>query len=274
MIISKELAEIIGIHVGDGCISINKNYSEYAISGDINEEREYYDTVVTPLYNEFIFYPLLGKNIFPKEYFKNGTYGIIVFNKRVTNYFLKLGLISGSKLDCSIPKVILQDKNTWVPFLRGLFDTDGSIYFNKNYSTKVENRKHNRPRIKLGLTSEKVIYEVYFILKNLNFAPYLKPAYKGKRDKNPVYSIILQRVKDVNRFVYEIGFNNSKHMTKWKIYKKLGYCPPNTTIIERYRILSGQKIYNTQVSFKTLDVGVAKRSNAQVAYRELFACET
>ena len=56
MIPKKDLAKIIGIHLGDGCISITSKYFEYALSGDINEEKEYYDEILTPLYNNFIFY--------------------------------------------------------------------------------------------------------------------------------------------------------------------------------------------------------------------------
>jgi ATP-dependent Lon protease len=245
MKISNELAEIIGIHIGDGCISINDRYSEYAILGDITEEKDYYDEILVPLYNKIIFKKILGREVSPKKYLKNGTYGIMIFDKKVVNSFLGIGLSSGSKLNITIPEIILKDKKYWRPFLRGLFDTDGTIYFNKNYSIKDKNkRKHNCPRIKLGLTSKEVIKEVYTMLKELGFNPYLKPPYKGKRDKNPVHSIMLQRIKDIEKFICEIGFNSSKHITKWEVYKKEGYCPPYTTIKQRYQILGIQKIYN------------------------------
>ncbi|MDP3919018.1 MAG: LAGLIDADG family homing endonuclease [Nanoarchaeota archaeon] len=241
MEISKKLAEIIGIHMGDGCISINSRYSEYAILGDISEEKEYYDKHLVPLYNQHIFIPILKKKVLPKSYKKNGTYGIIVFKKEITDYFQSLGVKSGSKLNMSIPKVILDNKKLWNHFIRGVFDTDGSIYFNKNYSVKEENRKHNQPRIKLGMTSKKVIMEIYSMLKELGYKPYLKPSYKGKRDKNPVYSIMLQRREDIKRYIKEIGFNSTKHQTKWKLYQERGYCPPNTTLEERYNLLKNPK---------------------------------
>ena len=40
MKIDGDLAELLGIHVGDGCISENKRYSEYYLGGDLIEERE------------------------------------------------------------------------------------------------------------------------------------------------------------------------------------------------------------------------------------------
>ena len=38
-----DLAEIIGIHIGDGCISKNNRYCKYYLGGDLKEEREYHD---------------------------------------------------------------------------------------------------------------------------------------------------------------------------------------------------------------------------------------
>ena len=243
MEISEELAEIIGIHLGDGCISKTTKYQEYAINGDITEEREYYDNHVLPIYNSNIFKPILGKEIIAKNYEKNGTYGIYVFNEKIVSFFEQLGIKSGVKLDHEIPDCILKNKRLWKFFLRGIFDTDGSIYFNKNYSVKIENRKHNRPRIKLGMTSKKIIKAVRFMLEELGYNIYQKPSYKGKKDKNAVHSIMIQRKKDIERFIKEIGFKSSKHLTKWQIYKIKGYCPPNTKLKERYQIINETKVF-------------------------------
>jgi len=241
MVISKDLAKLIGIQLGDGCISITDRYHECAISGDINEEKEYYDEIIIPLYNKLVFYPILNKKLNAKEYKKNGTYGILVFNRQVVEFFLNKEIKSGSKLDAEVPSFIIKNKRLWIPFLRGLFDTDGSIYFNKNYAVKESKRKHNRPRIKLGMTSKKIIFQVNFMLKKLGFNTYLKPPYKGKRDKNPVYSIMIQRKEDIQKFINKIGFESTKHKTKWEIFQKLGYCPPKTTLKERYKLLIESK---------------------------------
>ena len=34
-----------------------------------------------------------------------------------------------------------------------------------------------------------------------------------------------------------VGFSNPKHITKIKVWEKLGYCPPKTTYLERLKIL-------------------------------------
>ncbi|MFH1445685.1 MAG: hypothetical protein ABIF08_04395 [Nanoarchaeota archaeon] len=61
--------------------------------------------------------------------------------------------------------------------------------------------------------------------------------YKGKRDKNTLHELIVYRKNDVDRWINEISFNNPKHKTKIAVWKKLGYCPPKTTILERKSIL-------------------------------------
>jgi len=37
----------------------------------------------------------------------------------------------------------------------------------------------------------------------------------------------------------KIGFNSTKHLTKYEVWKKFGYCPPNTNIRQRKQILEG-----------------------------------
>ena len=141
--ITLELAELIGIHLGDGCISVTKRYSEYALSGDLNEEREYYDNIIVPLFNKIIAIPILNKSIQAKAYPSIGTYGFFIFNKKLVKFFLDLGIKSGSKKNISIPKKFL-NKNLINHLLRGLFNTDGSLYFQKNYATKPNNRIHKK----------------------------------------------------------------------------------------------------------------------------------
>ena len=64
-------------------------------------------------------------------------------------------------------------------------------------------------------------------------SPIMKKPYKGKRDKNIVFRVIIYRKEDIQFYIDEIGFKNPKHYTKWQVYKKLGYCPPHTTLNER-----------------------------------------
>ena len=229
------MAELIGIHIGDGCISVNKRYKEYYLGGDLKEEKEYHDKWVAPLFNKKIAIPLYNKKVNYKEHPKVGIYGFHIFDEKIVNFFNKLGVKSGSKINVSVPKVIKDNRKLSLRFLRGLFDTDGNIYFDKNRSCKLP--LNNQPNIQLGTVSKNLVKDVLFMLKRERLNPRLKKPYKGKRDKNLVYTILIYRRGDINYFIKNIGFKNHKHYTKWLIYKKFGFCQPKTNIYERLKIL-------------------------------------
>ncbi len=230
------LFELFGIYVGDGCLSVNKRYKELAILGDINEEFEYHKDYVIPLFNKTVFIPLTGKPIEGKHCKTMGVYGIITFEKKVVDYFISFGFKPGPKTNIKLPSIITEsDKSLQKHFLRGLFDTDGSIYFEKNYSSK--SNKNLRPKIKISTVSRKMKNQILAMLRNFDMNPMDKIPYKGKRDKNINYEIVIHRKKDLESFIKNIGFSSSKHKTKINVWKKLGYCPPKTTISEREKIL-------------------------------------
>ncbi len=231
-----EVAEILGICVGDGCISVTKRYSEFALSGDMKEERAYYDNWVMPLLNKKIFLPVLGKELKAKEYPKLGTYGVITFEKRVVERLLQLGLQPSPKKDHGVPEQIKQGNHlSKKRFLRGLFDTDGSMVFEKNYSVKSE--RHIRPKILFGGVSKRLIYDCIGICKELDFTPRIRNPWKGKRDKRNVYGFAIYRKMEIKRWLEEIGFKSPKHTTKIAIWEKTGGCPPFTKIDQRLKMI-------------------------------------
>ena len=235
MNLDAELAELLGIHIGDGCISENERYSEYYLGGDLTDEKEYHDNWVAPLFNKKIMQPLFGKEVEYKEHPKVGVYGFYIFNKKLVNFFKKFGINAGSKIGISIPEKIRNNKTFLKRFLRGLFDTDGTIYFDKNYSSKTPINNH--PMIKLGTVSKILADQVFDSLKELGFKPRMRKPYKGKRDKNTVYAVLLYKKRDIEFFINTIEFKNPKHYTKWQVFKILSHCPPNTTLKYRKNII-------------------------------------
>ena len=133
-----------------------------------------------------------------------GVYGFYIFDRRLVDYFNSLGIKSGSKLNIEIPRYILNNKSLSRRFLRGLFDTDGSIYFEKNRSAKMP--IHNRPNIKLGTVSRNLANDLFNLLIDLKFNPRMKKPYKGKREKNIAYNVLIYRKDDVERFT-EVPLN-------------------------------------------------------------------
>lgn len=217
-----KMAELCGMHMGDGCISITKKYREYALLGDMVEEKTFYDNYVVPLFNRELAVPLTGIKINPKKYEKMGVYGIITFKREIVEAFLRMGFKPGSKLKQEIPKLILKStEECKKAFLRGLFDTDGTIYFEKNYTRK--NSGHIRPKIKIGLVSKKTINQLEFMVEEFGFSPMEKKEYKGKRDKNPIYSFVIHRKGDIKKWIGETGSNSEKHKTKSRFGENMDF---------------------------------------------------
>ena len=52
------------------------------------------------------------------------------------------------------------------------------------------------------------------------------------------YQIDIYGKENLEKWLYNIGFSNTKHLTKIEIWRKLGYCPPRTTYKERFVILN------------------------------------
>ena len=47
-------------------------------------------------------------------------------------------------------------------------------------------------------------------------------------------------VKMLEKWVEEIGFSNKSHLTRYEIFKKVGFVPSNTSYEQRLRILDGE----------------------------------
>ena len=147
MKLTSQIAELAGIHAGDG--HLRKNNKGIEISGGI-EEKEYYDKTIIPLINQ-----LTNTNNKGKFFLTKRTYGITISNLHLNKILQELGFPKGSKTTTvSVPKVILNSRNKQIKraFLRGYLDTDGSITFDKRINNKKEFHKTRNyyPRILLA----------------------------------------------------------------------------------------------------------------------------
>jgi len=237
-----QVAEFLGWHLGDGCISINKRYSEYTLTGDLREECHFYENIILPVFNK-IFQNKLLKPAILKKYKSNGVCGIYVFDKNFVKWLQrKYKLTVGKKINNTMPEVIKTDKQK-ISFLRGLFDTDGSIYFCKsNVKTKKEslcNFFHYKPKIKLATISKPLIKQIHKLLVEMEFHPRFRKPTRQRENENTMYGVVLYRKSDTQKWINEISFKNIKHLTKVQIWKKFGFCPAHTKISQRVAILNG-----------------------------------
>lgn len=235
--VPKEIkAEIVGMSFGDGSLTKRKtrNKLRYQLRGDSSQDREHFDTFIIPTFNKYIGIPFFGRNVSVVESKKSHrSYGISIESNTVCNELKLWGIPEGVKDELHIPDWI-NSKTLKINFLRGLLDTDGSVFCQKNYSWKPD--KHVLIRMKVTTTSKILMKKVKELVNELdikcNFYEHVK-----KSNRN-AYSVEIYSCEGVKRWFEIVGSNSPKHSTKFEVWSKFGYCSPRTTIDQRYEMLS------------------------------------
>jgi hypothetical protein len=234
------LAEFIGALLGDGsvgcyqCKAGDKIKTQYRvkISGDASEDLDYFSDFLKPLMN----------GLFDKEpllRFKRGerTLELLYFGQPVYEYLLNLGVAPSPKRDRAvIPPFILQE-GLGKHFLRGLFDTDGCVIFDKQKS-----KEHSYPRLEIKMLPSPMRKQTLEILSYLGFRPIISP------QQNGCIRIQMNGKSLLEKWVKEIKFHNPRHETKYEIWKRLGYYITNTNIEYRQQVLRDIDLHTAGLS--------------------------
>ncbi len=220
--INKEIAELCGIILGDG--NLHKSCNRITITGSIND-KAYHKLVVLKLFNNnFNIRPIL----FEQKH-KNAHY-IQIESKGIINYFLKIGLSRGPKNGISVPKFIKNNKHLIPHFLRGLFDTDGSIKFSKQ---KKEINYYPRTRISAKYSEMGVMIE--YLLRKLKFNYNI---WKDKRNGSHILNYEISGKHNLEKWFKIIKPSNPVHISKFLFWKKFGYHIPSSTLNSRLKALN------------------------------------
>ena len=190
-----ELAELIGIMIGDG------HLSKYQASFTTNSDTDYEHA----LYVNYLFKKLFSiKGTIRKRKNKKAV-DITVSSVNIVKYINKLGMPIGNKLQKGLkfPLWIKRDILYSKAFIRGLFDTDGCIYIDKH---KYKNKIYSHLGWTFTSYDDKFLKEVKFSLEKLNFKP------TGTIKQKSIY---LRRKNDIIRYFEFIGTNNLKHKNRF-----------------------------------------------------------
>jgi len=200
--LDENLAEEMGIHLGDGFLSDVKK--EFRVKGDRNNERKYYDQHLKRLYKT-----LFNIDIKNRDY--KTSYGFEIYSKELWLFKTgALGIPPGKKDAIRIPKSVrVSNAGIWRAFLRGLMDTDGCLEFKSRYGYVKY-----YPVISWSAKSPYLAKDVFVLFKRLGFAPKL---YK-KRDS---YEICLYGYAKFRKYMQMIGWNNEKHLEKAREFEKI-----------------------------------------------------
>src|SRR3989344_2136306 len=201
----EKLAELVGIILGDGNIYVrkgkNSNNYQFRIVGDSIKDKEYLVGYVKPLIEQlFSISPRVRKH---KSF--NALF-VIVDYKKVVEFLLSIGMHAGNKIDnqATIPTWIFENDLFLKACIRGLVDTDGSIYELKPhwpglwqicFTNKNETLLHDfrKALLKLGIGCSNIFN------------------YKEGKKASKVY---ITRKAELSKFYKEIGFSNTKHSKK------------------------------------------------------------
>ncbi len=132
---NKATAEAIGIILGDGYIGER----DVVISLNSLKERKYITHVNRLLEKTFLHKP---SNSQAKD---TNTHRIVYTRKGIVDELLNLGLHKGNKVknQVGVPLWIKENRELSTACMKGLFDTDGSIYFHIRRNTRTKNIELN-----------------------------------------------------------------------------------------------------------------------------------
>lgn len=220
MKISLELAELLGIIIGDGNIYASRYTYRLIITGHSENDFLYLTKYVRKLIkNNFNLDPYIWKHKNKKAI------AIAVCSKELLNHLSKYNLHPGPKINIKIPEIILKNKSSDIKarFLRGLADTDFSVMFKKGSSRKI----HSYPVISSTFSSKYLVKDIKRVLKEFKIKGniYFKKITLGNK-KFLNYQIDIYGKKNLDLWLKRIGFKNEKHLKKIEIWKKLGYYLP------------------------------------------------
>lgn len=209
--LSVDLAEETGWHIGDGTMNFYLNQGEikgtYALRGHIKDDLTHYDKIIKQIYTKL--YGFVPHLRFMKS---TGVYGFQVWSSDIVNFKHNiLGLPLGKKNNIKIPRDLLVSKDYKIALIRGIFDTDGTLYL------EPQNNKLY-PRIHITTISKQLAKQLQKILSDLNFRVtlHLEPRkYKGWND---LYVISIRGDKMLNKWFKIIKPQNQKHINNFNFY--------------------------------------------------------
>ncbi len=192
---SKDLAEFVGIMIGDGGITKR----QIVISQHSINDRKYSFYIVSLLKKLFGIQPSIYKD-------KNAlVIRITISRSKLVNYCQSIGLKIGNKIKqkVDIPQWIKHNRNLMIVCIRGLFDTDGSVF---EHRYKVNSKIYKYKKFSFSSASFPLIKSIYSFLKKNGFHPRIT---KDNRE------VRLDSIEDMKKYFYLVGSHNPKHLKRY-----------------------------------------------------------
>ncbi|HLC66075.1 MAG TPA: LAGLIDADG family homing endonuclease [Candidatus Nanoarchaeia archaeon] len=196
--LNREICEFIGAFIGDGFLGKYDRSYVVGLAGDSRLDYEYLaEHMQKLLLRNF-------SGIRPHIYVRSdeNSMALKVYSKNFFGYMCSLGFSPGRKSrTVTIPKEIMCRHEFMSATVRGIFDTDGCVYWGKRSSYAKP-----YPRITLQVASQPLIRQLQQFLER-DFWLYVNLRNRdGKRNYLEIYGH-----EQYKRFLKEIGFSNIRH---------------------------------------------------------------
>jgi intein/homing endonuclease len=207
--ITLDLAEEIGLHVGDGSMNFYSNKGIFQLRGHIEDDKEHYLNRIKKLYKS-----LYNLDINIREMKSTGVIGFQVWSDALVDFKSKIiGLPLGWKNNITIPKII-NNKELFFAFMRGLFDTDGCLY--------IENKRGKPyPRIEIGTASENLCLQIVDLSKKYGLRSSYYKYERKEANWKTLHKVAFNGFYNLDKWKELIGSNNPKHIRKLGILLKI-----------------------------------------------------
>ncbi len=192
---SEDLAEFVGILLGDGCI--NKN--QISISLNSTDDVDYANYVIKLIEQLF--------NYLPSKIVKRDANVTVILLSRINivRFLLSIGMKAGNKVahQVEVPQWILDNIEYSRKCLRGLIDTDGCIYVDRHL---IKAKLY----MNLGLN---------FTNHSLPLIDFVKSTWRRldyHSTQSSSFSIFMRREKEIISYMKKVGSSNPKIERKFQ----------------------------------------------------------
>jgi len=204
MPLSEELCEFLGVIIGDGCTNKYGKLYQTQISGDKILDKDYYNNLSKICYNLF--------NINPKIVIRPRGMYFNLYSKNMFKLLVKrFNIPPGIKCyTVKIPNEILKSEEKFVKaLLRGMFNTDGGVGFDKRKSYK-------KPYVRINYVSvsKPLIAQLRALLTSYKIPHSCHIRKGGYRDWSESEQIQINGEKNAKLFLQNIGFSNPRNLNK------------------------------------------------------------
>jgi DNA-binding transcriptional regulator WhiA len=220
--------QFIGIMIGDGCLLYYPKHRIYGIeiTGNAVEEVDFYNSIKQFLKLNFN----VNVRVYIRKYHNGKAIKLICYNKKLADWLKEYGITCNKTFSTKIPEN-LTDWRYSKFIIKGIFQTDGCLYFSKSKKCKYP----TYPRIEICTASLTLAKQIVSILNNNGFSA------RSYINKNTI-TIYLSGERMLQKWITEIGFSTNKNQSKYLLWKKLGYYIPRITLPKRLSLLESKDL--------------------------------